>query len=266
MTGPDGPVLDEGRLRAAVEEVLVEHGPGSPGPHAVPDLRDQLLEHLGGLGFAWQESVQVDDVVHTFDLLGVAADHPTRTTAQSFLLGDGRVLRSHTTSSVLRALAAEPGCPRRRLVVGGPCYRNVRPGPRFVTFFHQVEMCAVGPEIGFGDVKGLALSTVAELLGPHAASALRPRALPYVAPGLAVDVVCTPCDGRGCGLCGGRGQLEVMAGGLLRDEIARDVDVPAASRVALLAVSLERVLAVRHGVADIRPFIADDPPVVAPYR
>jgi phenylalanyl-tRNA synthetase alpha chain len=264
-----------------VTETLIDDGPGpvpgprpvDPGqhvsafagcrPHPITALTEEIAHFFGRLGFSRRESSQLDDVVHSFDLLGVPVDHPTRSPQHTRFAGDGTVLRSHTTSSVIRLLRSRPGCESLRALTGGPCHRNTTPGPRFVTQFHQLEAVAVGPQVRVSDLKGIALSLVGEVLGPDAQPRLRHRTLPYVCPGLAVDVDCTACDGTGCGLCLGTGRLEIMSGGMLSGPALQAALVAREARAICVAVSLERVLAIRHRVDDIRHFLRNDLRVLA---
>lgn len=231
--------------------------------HPIISLASQITAFFANLGFGAHPTPEVEDLIHSFDLLSVPEGHPTRSPAHTFFLEDGRVLRSHTTSSVVRVLRQAPGRTERRVLVGGPCYRNTTPTPRFVTQFHQMEAAAVGPDIVLGDATGMALDLLDNLLGPGHSSTLRFRTLPYVSPGFSVDAPCTPCEQTGCALCVGRGFLEVMSGGALTPAVLAAAEVPSGSRAISLAVSLERLLAIRHHVADIRPFLSTDLRVLA---
>ena len=228
------------------------------GAHPVSALAADIARFFGNLGFSQVHSPEIEDTFHNFDLLGVPADHPTRSPRHTFFLENEGLLRSHATASVLRVLRRHPAQSVARVLVGGPCHRNTTPGPRFVTQFHQLEAAAVGPAVRLSDVKGMALALVDETLGPAAHPRLRYRSLPYVSPGLAVDVNCIPCDGSGCKFCGYRGYVEVMSGGVLTQEVRKAALIPPESRAISLAISLERILALRYGVADIRPFLSAD--------
>lgn len=232
-------------------------------PHPISALTEEVAHFFGRLGFSRHESDQLEDVAHSFDLLGIPADHATRSPHHTRYARDGAVLRSHTTSSVVRLLRDRPGCEVLRALIGGPCHRNTVPGPRFVTQFHQMEAVAVGPRVRISDLKGIALSLVDEVLDSDVRPRLRSRILPYVCPGIAVDVDCTPCGSAGCGLCLGAGRLEIISGGMLSEEVLRAALVAPGARAICVAVSLERVLAIRHRVNDIRHFLRNDFRVLA---
>jgi phenylalanyl-tRNA synthetase alpha chain len=232
--------------------------PGRPGRrHPVTAVMEESVRHFAALGFEPRRSRQLEDARHSFDLLGVPDGHPTRAPARTFYTSDGGLLRTHTTASVLRVLADTTG--PARFTVFGACHRNTVTSARSVHQFHQVEAVAVGPAVGVTDLSGLALGYVTHILGAAARPRLRFRSLPYVAPGIAVDVSCTACAARGCGLCRGVGHIEVVSGGLLTGAVLRSVGTPADMRAVAVAVSLERVLAVRHGLDDIRHFLRSDP-------
>lgn len=235
------------------------------GRHPVGLLLDETVRHFAESGFSLRDSPQLEDRTHSFDLLGVAPDHPTRSAAHTFYAEGDVVLRGHTTASVLRVLAAHREELPLRFVVAGPCHRNTVPGPRFVTQFHQLEAVAVGPGVRMSDLKGMVSGFVEEILGPGFDPRLRFRSFPYVSPGLAVDVECRPCRAAGCDMCRGSGRLEVMGGGLLAPAVLRAAGCPDSVRGAALAISLERVLAVRHALGDIRQFLSNDPRLLAQF-
>lgn len=237
-----------------------QHVPAGPccRPHPVSALADEIAGYLGMLGFSRHPSSQLEDVAHSFDLLGVPQGHPTRDLQHTYYTRSGAVLRGHTTASVIRLLRERPDCTALRAVVDGPCHRNTVPGPRFVTQFHQMEAVAVGPRVRVSDATGIAMGLIGEILGPDARPRLRTRMLPYICPGVAVDVDCTPCGTAGCGLCAGVGRLEVISGGMLAASVLRAAGVAQDLRAVSVAVSLERVLAIRHRVPDIRHFLRND--------
>ena len=236
------------------------------GRHPVSLILDEAVAHFAALGFGLRDAPQLEDEEHSFDLLGVPPDHPTRSPAHTFYAEESVVLRSHTTASVLRVLRTEPASRPLRFVVAGPCHRNTVPTARFVHQFHQLEAVAAGPSVRMSDVKGMAAGFIDAVLGDGFDPRLRFRRFPYVSPGLAVDVECAPCGTQGCGLCQGSGRLEIMSGGLLVPEMLRAAGCRSDLPVAALAISLERVLSVRHGLGDIRHFLRNDLRLLAQAR
>ncbi|MEV0129709.1 hypothetical protein AB0H83_14785 [Dactylosporangium sp. NPDC050688] len=231
--------------------------PPPGGPHPLTTLTEQLVGHLARHGFAWHDSSQLEDLRHSFDLLGVPDDAPLRTPRHTFFIGDGRLLRSHTTASALRRLREhhEPA----RFVVTGACYRNTVPSVRQLTQFHSVEAVATGPQVRLSDLKGLIESLAEEVLDWAGPPRLRyHRAVPYVVPGLAVELDCRLCRGDGCDFCFGTARVEIGSGGLLTREVLRSVGVDDRFHGVALSISLERVLALRHRIGDVRWFLRND--------
>ncbi|MGW1615817.1 tRNA ligase subunit PheS family protein [Streptomyces sp. NPDC002285] len=195
------PAAGKGALEP-IGALLAGSGPGG-GRHPVQELISEAVQHFATIGFSLHESSQLKDVEHSFDLLSVPAKHPTRSPAHTFYAEDDIVLRSHTTSSVLRLLARHSGIRSQRFVIVGACHRSTVPSARFVTEFHQMEAAVTGPQLRMSDVKGLAVTFAAAVLGDDADVRIRYKAFPYVLPGLAVDVTCSTCRARGCSLCRG---------------------------------------------------------------
>lgn len=142
----------------------VDQDPG--GLHPITLLTRECLRHFGELGFAHLDSPWVETVAHSFDILGVPADHPTRGLDRSFYLSADTLLRSHTTASQAGVLERERPAGPMRFVVTGPCFRNGVPTPRTHTQFHQFEVVALGPQIRLSDLKGLTLGFVEDVMGP----------------------------------------------------------------------------------------------------
>ncbi|MER6433789.1 hypothetical protein ABT272_39705 [Streptomyces sp900105245] len=235
------------------------------GRHPIQELISEAVQHFATLGFSLHESSQLEDIEHSFDLLAVPPDHPTRSPAHTFYAEDDIVLRSHTTSSVLRVLARESTNRSQRFVVVGACHRNTVPNARFTTQFHQMEVVASDPWLRMSDVKGLAVTFAAAVLGHDADVRVRYKAFPYVLPGLAVDVSCSACDVQGCGLCRGTGYLEIMSGGMLTSGTLAAAGRPPETRAMALAISLERILCARHALDDIRHFLQNDLRVLSQF-
>jgi phenylalanyl-tRNA synthetase alpha chain len=241
--------------------------PAAGGRHPLTALTDEVIGYFARLGFARRSSAQLENATYSFDLLGVPADHPLRTARHSFLTTGGTLLRGHTTASAIRALGEQAGAEATRFVVDGACHRNTVPNARRVTQFHSVEAVATGPRARLSDLKGLAVGLVEELFDGAGTPRLRyHRAVPYVCPGLAVEVDCRVCGCAGCEFCMGTGRVEIAAGGLLTGEVLRAVGTAPGTRGIALSVSLERVLALRHRIGDVRQFLRNDLRVLGQFH
>jgi phenylalanyl-tRNA synthetase alpha chain len=227
--------------------------------HPVTALMDESKQHFSRLGFSLCDSRQLEDVNHSFDLLGVPPDHATRSPSHTFHAEQSIVLRSHMTASVMRVLSEQGNDGPSRFLVAGPCHRRTVPSRRFNTQFHQLEAVTIGERVRMTDLKHLIDGFVNEVLGADLELRTRFRFLSYVSPGLAVDAACRACRGSGCELCSDSGWLEIMSGGMLTPAVLRAAGCPTPGfRGLALAISVERVLCVKHGIDDIRNFLRND--------
>src|SRR5207247_1224626 len=85
------------------------------GPHLVTQVVDEICEIFRELGFTRAVGPEAESERNNFYALNFPHDHPALDAQDSFYVGDGVVLRTHTSPVQLRTLEACP--PPRRVVI-----------------------------------------------------------------------------------------------------------------------------------------------------
>ena len=90
--------------------------------------------------------------------------------------------------------------PPIRVVCPGRVYRNEAISARAHCFFHQVEGLYIDKDVSFADLKQVLHQFAVEMFGPGTQIRLRPSYFPFTEPSAEMDVSCTLCGGKGCGM------------------------------------------------------------------
>ncbi|WP_256224086.1 hypothetical protein [Streptomyces sp. ok210] len=231
-------------------------GPRTGRPHPVAALVDRIGDLFVPLGFDIAHLPLLESVRDNFDVLGYPQNHPTRTRL-SFFPAPDVVLRTHASSGGPHAMRACAPGPLRTLLVA-TCFRNELSSAYSGSQFTQIDGLVVQPEVGLPDLMGLFDRLVSGLFGQGHPWRVRRGDYPFASPGFAVDVACPRC-GPGCDECEGRGHIEIGAGGILREQVlaAGGYDPDQVGGLSF-GCSVERLLRLSHGLADIRELLVND--------
>jgi phenylalanyl-tRNA synthetase alpha chain len=223
------------------------------GPHAIQLVVDRLEAALTA---AWHIPVRRDPgprvvpVRDNYDRLRYPPDAITRDRRYSRYLGDGRMLRSHTSARIpalLDELAMAGGPGEVVLSVPGMCYRRDVIDRHHVGEPHQIDLwrirCA-GPRLTQDDLVEMIGLVVAAVLpaatwytvaGPH----------PYTLAGREIYAA----------------GIEVGECGLAHPGVLAGAGLPATASGLAMGLGLDRLTMLAKGVSDIRLLRATDPRV-----
>jgi len=239
---------------------------GSLHPTTLARLRiEQVFREMG---YSVATGPEVEDDFHNFEALNLPADHPARDAHDTFYLGSGWLLRTHTSPVQIRSMIAMP--PPLMLIAPGRVYRRDN-DLTHLPMFHQVEGLVVGEGIRFSDLKGTLARMAQRLFGEDVKVRLRPSYFPFVEPGAEVDISCTVCAGKGCRTCKMSGWLEILGSGMVHPAVFEAIErgriaageEPGAydpERVTGFAfgMGIDRVAMLLHQVDDLRVFVDND--------
>lgn len=149
--------------------------------------------------------------------------------------------------------------PPIRAVFPGRVFRNEAISARAHCIFHQVEGLYVAKNVSFADLKQVLLYFAKEMFGADVEIRLRPSYFPFTEPSAEMDVSCTLCGGKGCGVCKGSGWLEILGCGMVDPAVLENngIDPKEYSGYAF-GMGVERIAMLRYGVDDIRNFFEND--------
>jgi phenylalanyl-tRNA synthetase alpha chain len=227
------------------------------GLHPTLAAMDELIDIFIGMGFTPVEGPEVETEYNNFDALNFPPWHPSRDQHDSFYVGDGYVMRTHTSPAQIRVMKAQP--PPVRVIVPGRCHRRDTPDASHTVSFYQIEGLFVDYEVSMADLKGTLTAFAREFFGPDTKVRFRPHYFPFTEPSAELDISCLVCAGKGCRVCKASGWLEVLGCGMVHpnvfDHVGYDRNVVTGFAFGL---GVERIAMLRHGINDIRLLYESD--------
>lgn len=226
--------------------------------HIVHQVRREIEEFFLHLGFSIAEGPEVELDYFNFEALNIPRGHPAREAQDTFFLTDELLLRTHTSPVQIRVMRSlSPRLPVR-VICPGRVYRRDTPDPSHLPSFHQIEALAVDRGVTFGDLRGTLELFARTIFGPATRVRFRPSYFPFTEPSAEVDVSCM-CGGKGCGVCGGAGWVEILGAGMVHPRVLEHggYDPEEVSGYAL-GLGVERTAMLRHGIDDMRLFLQND--------
>ena len=233
--------------------------------HPVTQISEHIEEVFRAMGFAILDYPEVEDDYHNFGGLNIPPDHPARDMQDTFWLENGCLLRTHTSSGQVRALAELT--PPLRAIFPGRVFRYEATDASHEHTFHQVEGLMVGRDISVANLIHTMNVLLAEILERVVTVRLRPGYFPFVEPGFELDVQCQVCAGRGCSVCKQGGWVELCPCGLVHPNVLQsaglDADVWSGWAFGL---GLSRLVMMKYQIDDIRHLMAGDLRFVRQFR
>ena len=227
--------------------------------HPATAILRRIYEIFAEMGFQVYRSREVETDELNFELLNIPAYHPARDMWDTFhTTTPGILLRTHTSPGqihVMRLMAPEPV----RVILPGMVYRYEQVSARKETQFNQVEGLAIGENITFGDLKGTLIDFARRMYGADVRSRFRASYFPFTEPSAEMDIECFLCAGKGCGVCGGSGWLEILGCGMVHPLVLSNggYDPQRFSGFAF-GMGPERISMLKHHIDDIRYFWQND--------
>ncbi|MCF0189865.1 MAG: phenylalanine--tRNA ligase subunit alpha [Marinilabiliaceae bacterium] len=229
------------------------------GRHPLSVVKNDIISIFSRLGFTVAEGPEVEDDWHVFTALNFPPEHPARDMQDTFFINNNPdiVLRTHTSSVQVRVM--EKYRPPIRSIFPGRVFRNEAISARAHCIFHQVEGLYVAENVSFADLKQTLIYFAKEMFGPDTQIRLRPSYFPFTEPSAEMDVSCSLCGGKGCGVCKGTGWLEILGCGMVDPAVleANNIDSKKYSGFAF-GMGVERIAMLRYQVKDIRLFFEND--------
>jgi phenylalanyl-tRNA synthetase alpha chain len=225
--------------------------------HPITQAVDEICDIFRELGFVRVVGPEAELEAYNFTKLNIPLDHPAADAHDTFYLGPGIVLRTHTSPMQARILERYP--PPIRMVVPGLCYRRDPFDPSHAPAFDQIEGLVVDEGVSFVDFKAGIDFFVRRFFGPTTKVRFRPSFFPFTEPSAEVDAQCQVCRGRGCPTCKQTGWMEIMGAGMVHPAVfeANGVDGERYTGYAF-GMGPGRIAMVRHGIPDIRLYFQND--------
>jgi len=235
--------------------------------HPLTTLQERIADTFTAMGWEVAEGPEAEAEWFNFDALNMGADHPARTTSDTFFLGDensGLVLRTHTSPVQIRTMLDRE--PPIYIICPGKVFRTDELDATHSPVFHQLEGLVIDEGITMAHLKGT-LDHLAELMfGPGIVTRLRPSYFPFTEPSAEPDLLCYVCRGesvgnpdRPCRTCGSSGWIEWGGCGMVNPRVlvACGIDPERYSGFAF-GMGIERTLLFRNNAGDMRDLTEGD--------
>jgi len=225
-------------------------------------LINQTLEELEtifqNMGFDVVEGPEIDTVKNVFDDLNSPADHPARSTSDTFYITDDILLRPHTSSMQIRVM--NEGKLPIKMVSAGRVFRNDEVDATHSPMFHQLECLVVDENVSMANLKATLETFIKEMFGDDMELRYRPHHFPFTEPSLEVDATCPVCRGEGCPACGNTGwSMELLGGGMVHPNVLEACGIDSEKYTGFaFGLGVDRIAMVKYGLDDIRLLYDND--------
>jgi len=253
-------IREQERREALEKEKIDVTLPGRKIPvgkrHPLTQILDEIIDIFSRLGFEVVEGPEVELDYYNFEALNIPKGHPAREMQATFFISDDVVLRTQTSPMEVRTMEKHP--PPVRIISPGPVYRRDS-DPTHSPMFHQVEGLLVDKGITFADLKGVLTVFVHQMFGKRTRLRFRPSFFPFTEPSAEIDIECTICGGKGCGVCSNTGWLEILGSGMTDPAVFGFVNYdPEEVTGFAFGMGVERIAMLKFGINDIRLFFMND--------
>jgi len=220
--------------RRAALATLVDSGPALDltlpareqwrgGKHPVTTVIDEIVGIFRELGFTVALGPESESEWYNFGALNFPADHPAMDLHDTFYLGEGALLRTHTSPVQVRTLQRH--APPIRILAPGTVFRRDPFDSSHAPAFAQLEGLAVDEGISFVDLKATLTLFARRFFGRGTRTRFRPSFFPFTEPSAEMDVECQLCGGRGCSACKGTGWMEIMGSGMVHPAVLESAGI-----------------------------------------
>jgi len=217
--------------------------------HVLQQTTNKIKRVLGGLGFEYRESPELELFKYNFDALNYPPDHPAMDDQDTFYIDSEHLLRTQCTA--MQGRVFESVQPPLRMFTIGRTYRNEAVDRTHGHTFHQVDCFMIDENVSMANLKGTLGLFARAMFGDDVKVRFRPDFFPFVEPG--VDyAISTPK------LKGGD-WVELGGAGLIHPNILEKygIDTRRYSGFAF-GLGVERIPMMAYGVDDLRHFLEND--------
>ena len=258
------------RAKVALEAKLAEREgalrPASTGPsidatmpartqwrgsrHPVTLVIEEIEAIFRELGFTVALGPEAEREWYNFGALNFPPDHPAMDMHDTLYLGEGALLRTHTSPVQVRTLQRH--APPVRVIIPGNVYRRDFFDPSHAPMFAQIEGLAIDEGVSFVDLKAT-LTRFAERFFGATKTRFRPSFFPFTEPSAEMDVQCRLCGGSGCSGCKGTGWMEILGSGMVHPRVLEAAGVDAEKYTGwAFGMGPARIAMLRYRIPDIR--------------
>ncbi len=218
--------------------------------HPVTTVIEEIEEIFRGLGFTVALGPEAETEWYNFTALNFPPDHPALDLHDTLYLGEGVMLRTHTSPVQVRTMQTHK--PPIRILSPGNCYRRDFFDASHAPMFSQIEGLAVDEGISFVDLKAT-LTHFANSFFGKTKTRFRPSYFPFTEPSAEMDVECQLCHGSGCPGCKGTGWMEILGCGMVHPTVIEGAGIDSEKYTGwAFGMGPARIAMLRYDIPDIR--------------
>lgn len=224
--------------------------------HPNTQMREQLVEIFGSMGFEIFEGREIETDYYNFTALNIPKDHPARDMQDTFYLSPEFLLRTQTSSGQIHVMEAQK--PPIKIISPGKVFRSDDDATHS-PMFSQMEGLVVDKGITLCDLQGMLDVFVQKIFGEETKTRLRPSYFPFTEPSVEVDVSCFQCHGKGCRLCKGTGWIEILGAGVVNKSVLEGCGIDSNIYSGLaFGIGIERIAMLKYGINNIKHLFESD--------
>ncbi len=225
--------------------------------HPLVSVLESICDIFYGMGFERGDGPEVELDYYNFTALNFPADHPARDIQDTFYINDKVCLRTQTSPVQVRYMECTE--PPLACIFPGRVYRNETADASHSAEFYQIEGLVVDKNISMADLKNTVDTFVHNFFGADEPTRFRPHYFPFTEPSVEVDMQCVVCRGKGCGLCGQTGWLEIMGAGMVHPNVLKGAGYPEDKYTGFaFGMGIDRIAMLKYGIEDIRLLYEND--------
>lgn len=225
--------------------------------HPLLSVLESVCDIFYGMGFERGEGPEVELDYYNFTALNFPDDHPARDIQDTFYIDEKVCLRTQTSPVQVRTMERRE--PPLAMIFPGRVYRNENADASHSSEFFQIEGLVVDKSVSLADLKDTIDIFVRNFFGASEPTRFRPHYFPFTEPSVEVDMQCVACRGRGCGVCGQTGWLEIMGAGMVHPNVFQAAGYPADKYTGFaFGMGIDRIAMLKYGIGDIRLLYEND--------
>ncbi len=229
----------------SIDVTLPGRGQEQGGAHPVSLTLKRIEQLFASIGFAVADGPEIETDFYNFTALNIPDNHPARAMHDTFYLGDGTLLRTHTSPVQVRYM--ENRKPPIKIIAPGRVYR-VDSDATHSPMFHQVEGLWIDENISFANLKGVVQDFLQRFFERDELQVrFRPSFFPFTEPSAEMD------------MSWGDSWLEIGGCGMVHPNVLGHVGIDAEKWQGFaFGLGVERLAMLRYGVNDLRLFFEND--------
>lgn len=228
---------------------------------------DLVSDIFGRMGFAVEESREIDDQYHMFESLNFPKGHPARDDWDTFMTvetdsnGDPFIAPAHTSTMQNRVLKKYKqnlsGGEPIAAIVPDRTFRNEDLDARHEHTFYQVEGVYVAKNVHAGMLVATLQSFLEEYYGKKLNVRINPYYFPFTEPSFEFALSCPFCEGKNpdCKVCSGEGWIELLGCGMIHPNVLKAADIdPNEYTGFAFGCGIDRLVMMKYAIEDVRHF------------